>query len=777
MDKQIIDFLKTPRKYINGWSVTREDGWGKPGDVSLSYYEGEKRFHKEFYFANDWYFYIKQKDTEEARIMYDWPGKRFKEGKEWTRVYFKLEKYRDKTLVQLINDMEKNGIRTYEADLGPMKRVALDYNLQIEDWEKIRILYFDIETDDTIDGLEIGRDHILSLAGVDREGKEYFIYDPDEKKLLLKIDEFIQNFDMLIGWNSKDFDIPYMRGRKNPKNPEEWVKGRYQVHKIPTFYLANVLHEDMQKRVQYFYSKDPEARQKISSYSLNSISQYFGVGEKIPFKSKVKVLHDTDFEKFKSYNIQDCKLLKLLEDKLGTIELTYKMFQWCQVFPQNWSMVKTIDNYILSDANKKGVHYPTNLQQMLKGEEDLSEGVQYLGALVLDPKPGLYENVYDLDFKSLYPNIIRTFNISPETVTDREPCLNIPRVYSGDKVHGGEKYRKDKRGIIPDKIELLLDQRKKIRDKMKLLDKKSSEWNNLNVQQLIVKEMANSIYGVLGNKYFRCFSIKLAESITATGQYLIRYVKEINEKEGRQVIYGDTDSIFLVTKNGERIEDVLEWINSRITGHLKKFGVEKNYTEMALDVKFDRFLIEAKKKYVGKIGDSYKYIGMECVKRDTIPVAVNYQKKLIERLMSGETLPKIKKWVEEKKNLVATADYKMEDLVLRKRISKKIDSYKSDLIHVRIAKELEKRRTRDDKMMGGSTGVIIQYIITNGGKVGEKIDGIPICDYNGKWDRLYYWSNVIYPPLKRLLITVYPKEDWDQYEIKKQRRVMDKLKK
>src|SRR5690606_33690671 len=108
-------------------------------------------------------------------------------------------------------------------------------------------------------------------------------------------------------------------------------------------------------------------------------------------------------------------------------------------------------------------------------------------------------------------------------------------------VRGKYNYVK-KQGVIPRKIKLLLDERAKIRSKQKDLDKRTREWKDLNVKQLVVKELANSIYGVIGNKYFRCFNIDMAESITATGQYLIKYIKRTFEEKGRKVIYGDTDS-------------------------------------------------------------------------------------------------------------------------------------------------------------------------------------------------------------------------------------------
>ncbi|MEK6885199.1 MAG: DNA polymerase domain-containing protein, partial [Nanoarchaeota archaeon] len=367
--------------------------------------------------------------------------------------------------------------------------------------------------------------------------------DKDEKELLREINILIKQFDMLIGWNSKDFDLPYLIQRM-------------QKHKISTEYLWNILHEDMMRRVQYFYMKDPEARQAITSYGLDFCSQYF-IGEgKVKHDEGITELWGKDPERFKKYNIQDCKLLLKLEKKLGIIEITHNMFQWCQVFPQNWSMVKTIDNFILNEANKRGIHYITNYSYLFKGEEEETKIDPYLGAFVMEPKPGLYKNVFVFDFKSLYPNIIRTFNISPETV-DLDGKIETPIVFIEGKKHGGQRYKEDL-GIIPEKIGGLLEHRNKIKEQMKNPLFTEEEIKNLNVKQLVVKELTNSIYGVLGNKWFRSFSIPLAESITATGQYLQKYVTEYLQKTGRQVIYGDTDSVFSILKGKEDPTKVAE---------------------------------------------------------------------------------------------------------------------------------------------------------------------------------------------------------------------------
>lgn len=752
-------------KIINCWSNTSK-GKIDAGDIVVI--SRDETGRKIRVISNyDWYFYTDRDSSwylEELRkkgII-----KKFRPGKKYIKVWADKKFYKDKSTQDLILDLHAHGIVTYEADVGPAKRYLLDLDFEIENYNNINVFYFDIETDDSTGKIEYetngdfttikAKDRILSVAFVDKKGEEYFLYDADEKALLNKVNVFLKEkeVDMLVGWNSKDFDIPYL-----------WK--RMEHHKIRSSYVRNILHEDMQKRVQYFYSKDPEARQSITSYSLESISQYFLGEGKTKREGKVSDLMKEDFDSFKRYNIQDAVLLKKLEDKLGLIELTYLMFQICHCTAQNWSMVKAIDNFILYEANRNGIHYPTNKSYYERqGEID-----PYLGALVLDPIPGYYTDVYDLDFKSLYPNIIRTFNISPDTETAKITGLHLIET-PGVEVEGvtkGKIYLAKEEGIIPRKIKLLLEERDKIRKKQKDHPKGSREWKDLNVKQLVVKEIANSIYGVLGNPYFRGFSIDMAEAITATGQHLIQTVKKWYEEKGRTVIYGDTDSVFVKLVDGEDIKTVLEETNEKLSEYLKNtFGVVESTIELALDKKFDKFLIESKKKYVGESEGKLKFVGMESVKRDTIKIAARLQEELILKIFNGEK--NIEDWVKKCKESILGGQIEVGDIIIHRKMAKDATSYKGKTdkkkytapLHVRIAKELDIVGDKTDLSKGGS---IISYVVTGG----DPLTGVHISKYNGEYDKEYYWNNLVYPILERVLAVSIPEVDWNQYYILKKK--------
>lgn len=769
--KEIKSFLSTQRKFINGWNITRSSSFGSRGSSVFIYKDntGKRKLRNidiSRLYPGGYYFYVE--NTEKAKKFLQGKGHIHQVGKRFIRVYIQqtgFNRGRSTDYVQSLMEFRRNEIETFEADLGPFKRLALDFDLQIEDWNNLGVLYFDIETDDTKEGIAIGRDRILSFAGVDRDGKTYFLSNKNEKTLLLEIDKLIRQFDMLVGWNSSNFDIPYLLQR-------------YRDHKIDTNYLWNILQQDMLDRVQYFYSKDPKARQAITSYSLDFCSNYFLGEGKVKHKEKIIEMYNNDFEKFKEYNIQDAMLLKKLEDKLGTIELTHRMCQLCQVFPKGWSMIKALDNYILSEGNKKGVHFKTNYSQLL--QEDDGKPTTYLGGYVFDPVPGYYENVYVFDFKSLYPNIIRSFNISPDSVTTNENSIITPRVTT-DKatVHGGMRYQKKPIGIIASRIGQLLDEREEIKLKMKEVDPDSEEYRILNVNQLVVKELANSIYGVLGNKWYRGFNIEMAESITATGQYFIKYIDQTFSRNGRKVIYGDTDSVFMTLRPEDNPDKILDQINKALKYHLEKeYKVQNCTILLQMDKHFDKFFIEAKKKYVGLDKDKEKYVGMECVKRDTVTLVADWQKELFKLLFNSPTEKDLHSFVQEKKLTVLEEDVPSESLVIRKKIGKRLKDYKgtgtkkyTPPIHIRIAKQLEKNNNgEDNKTALYHKGSIIEYYITKTSNGSGGAEGVHVSEYEGIWDRTYYWNQIIFPPLERVLSHVYSSSDFVQYYIKPEKK-------
>lgn len=756
---------------INAWSPTVGDNAGKI--IRIFREDGVKRADIVDF---NWYFYTEK--TELARGMLDYCQKEYRpiikwfEGENYIRVYYPKKKYRDPNLMKILKHLSSSGVTHYEGDLGPMKRFFLDNPATWVDYDELDILYFDIETDDSNGQIEYeyqegtdfkkikAKDRILSIAGVDRAGNEYFFSDPDESSILRQFDAFLRQnkIDMLVGYNSKDFDLPY-------------IQQRMQQHQIDSNFITNILHLDMYRRIQDFYKMDSKVRQDLKSYSLNSVSDYFLKEQKIPFSGKVKALYDKNFSLFKEYNIQDCRLVKRLEETLGVVKRTHLVMSKCGCKTDNWSSVKVLDTLLLSYGNFAGDHFITNPSYLERIEK---QNFEYMGGFVLDPVPGFYNNVWVFDFNSLYPSIMQTFNISPDSYLgegNKQESINTPgSIDPKTGEHRGAAHFRKEDGAFTKAISSLLEERAEIRSKMKSVDKDSEEWREMNVQQLVVKEVTNSIYGVLGNQYFRGFNINLVESVTGVGQYLLKHLRDKFQGDGRVVVYGDTDSIFFVLRDGEEIEQVQQETNDYLAEHItKEFGTTRCTVRMGIDKHFDKFLISNKKTYCGVLDGKMKYVGLELIKRDTIGLTKNLQKRLIEKIFDDNpTVEQMKKWLEKKQKMVMNDEIKVEDLVIYKRLNKDAKLYKGKVdkkytapIHVRVALETKKDKNTGEDLT--KPGAIIPFIITEGG---TPQTAVHLSNYEGSWDREHYWNSMVYTKLEKILSAVYPDEKWKEFKIK-----------
>ena len=165
----------------------------------------------------------------------------------------------------------------------------------------------------------------------------------------------------------------------------------------------------------------------------------------------------------------------------------------------------------------------------------------YKGALVIEPIEGIHENIAVVDFRSLYPTIIITHNISPETFN----CMHEECKKENSVPELNYHFCKKIMGFIPKYLKFLIDERKKIKEKMKKIDKNSKEYENLNHLQNALKIIANATYGYYGYVGAKWYKRECGASTTAFGRYYIKKVIEMAKNEGFKIIYGDTDSLFL----------------------------------------------------------------------------------------------------------------------------------------------------------------------------------------------------------------------------------------
>jgi DNA polymerase-2 len=321
----------------------------------------------------------------------------------------------------------------------------------------------------------------------------------------------------------------------------------------------------------------------------------------------------------------DARLVEILE-RTGLVELTVRrsLLTGMQI-DRVGAQIAAVDSLYLSELRARG-HVAPSVHI-----ED-AQGTVIAGGLVLDSVPGLYRNILVFDFKSLYPSLIRTFNIDPLThvvpahETPGQPLVRTP---------SGAAFRVDVPGILPDLVARLWEERAHARRQGDAVGAQAT------------KILMNSLFGVLGASACRLFSPAVANAITIAGQHVIRLAAAAVEQAGHRVIYGDTDSLFVDAGESDpdsatrRAESLRETIGTHVAEALRaEFGV-RSWLELEFEKVYARFWMPevrggatgSKKRYAGLVAgpgeETLELVGLEAVRRDWSAVARRFQKELL----------------------------------------------------------------------------------------------------------------------------------------------------
>ena len=482
--------------------------------------------------------------------------------------------------------------------------------------------------------------------------------------------------EVITGWNSQMYDIPYLAGRINRVMGEKYMKdlspwglvSQGEVHimgrKQITYDIGGVTQLDYLDLYKRFTYTNQE------SYRLDYIANY-ELGEKKLDHNEYDTFRDfytKDWDKFVRYNIKDVQLVDRMEDKLKLIELAITMAFDAKVnFIDIHYQVRMWDTIIYNYLKKQNIVIPP--------KKKTSKSEKYAGAYVKEPKPGKYDWVVNFDLNSLYPHLIMQYNISPETLKDdKHPTATVDRIlqeeidfqlYKDSAVcANGAMFRTDIRGFLPELMEKIYTERtiykkKMLAAKQKYEDTKDPKlvkdiatFNNI---QMARKIQLNSAYGAIGNEYFRYYKLENAEAITLSGQVSIRwiedrlnnYLNKLLKTDDDYVIAVDTDSVYLnmgplvetIYKDKEKNnEDIIAFLDKvcqtklepYIDGSYQKLASYVNAYEQKMIMKreniADRGIWTAKKRYILNVWDSegvrynepkLKMMGIEAVKSST----------------------------------------------------------------------------------------------------------------------------------------------------------------
>jgi DNA polymerase-2 len=390
------------------------------------------------------------------------------------------------------------------------------------------------------------------------------------------------------------------------------------------------------------------------------------------------------------YNQKDTKLVYDIINEKHLIELTKRMTGITGLqLDRVKAAIASLDSLYLRESQKRGIVCPS-----VSGESRK----RVTGGLVQEPKYGIYEYVLLFDFKSLYPSIMATFNIDPLTYTEKETPIKAPN---------GAYFVEDP-GILPEIILTLLERR---------------EQADIYEEQYAIKIIMNSLFGVLGNPNCRFYNSRIANAITSFGRYFLEETTRKVEAMGYEVIYGDTDSVFVVsraetmeetTAKGQAIE---KSINEFYDGYVRDYYSRKNYLKLELEHAYQKFLLPrqrhekkgAKKRYAGYHNGKIDIVGLEYVRRDWTELAKQFQYTLLKKVFTGENFEEyIRKTVKDLK--AGRLDHL---LIYKKGVRKDLNGYtKTTPPHVKAARKMDDFSDR-----------VISYVMTKRGP--EPVDNNP----------------------------------------------------
>src|SRR3989338_8349653 len=503
-----------------------------------------------------------------------------------------------------------------------------------------KVLAFDIETYSHLDSaIDAEKNPIIMLALYGENYKKVFVWKKfstdleevefveNEAQLLEKFRQAIDEFkpDILTGYFSDGFDLPYIKTRAEKNKIKldmgfDYSEPRIRTGKEITVSINGITHLDIFK----FIKKVMGSTLETYYYDLGSIASELLDEEKHDVAlSELPQAWDNnpqELEKFCKYNLHDSYLTYSLAVKMMPTIIEIVKIIGIPIYDVNrMGFSQLVEWYIMKQANNFNEIAPNK-----PGHDEVMKRRMhtYQGAFVYEPKPGLYKDIVVFDFRSLYPTIISSHNIGPDTI-NCACCEDTAKITPENE---SEKYWfcAKKKGFISLLIEDLITRRMRIKEIMK--EENDEKFVFLDARQNSLKLLANSFYGCLGFFGARWYSIECARSITAWGRYFIRKVIDKAQKEGFMVLYSDTDSVFLTLdgKSKSDAENFAQSINSELPG-LMELEYEGFYPAgIFVSAKIGPF--GAKKKYALMSEEgNLKIKGFETVRRNWSLIAKDAQ--------------------------------------------------------------------------------------------------------------------------------------------------------
>lgn len=622
--------------------------------------------------------------------------------------------YDSKSFLDQYKDID--GFKVYGNTNYVVQYITETWPKEIQfDYSQINILNIDIEvaSDEGFPEPEQANHEVISIAVKSSKNENFIVwalqpfdvnksqYDnvdfrlcKDEKHLLQEFMLYwVRNYpDIVTGWNVRMFDMPYLINRAikmfgnkiaNKFSPWDLISQRevrYKNKTVTIYDMTGISQMDYFDLFQKFgYSYGPQ-----ESYALNHIA-YVVLGErKLSYEEygNLYTLYKEDHQKFIDYNIRDVDLVDRIDDKTGLMSLALTMAYKAGVnYNDTLGTTAIWDSIIYRYLTERNVAIWPNIEK---------PKTEYPGGFVKEPQVGRHDWVCSFDLNSLYPNLIIQYNMSPETIVNDKwnnkatvaECMNgMTNDTEYAMAANGVYFRKDRLGVLPAIVEQMYNERVTIKGKMIEAQKRQeAEGKSYEVerdiahyenQQMAIKILLNSLYGALGNKYFRYFDQRVAEGITLSGQLSIlvaerainNYLNKVMKTKKDYVVAIDTDSVYLdlsdlveKTYKNKPTEQTINYLD-KVCGEAiepviakgfddlsKQMNAYSNRMVMKREALADRGIWTAKKRYILNVHDNegvryaepkLKIMGIEAIKSSTPEICRNKFKDAFKLLMNG----------------------------------------------------------------------------------------------------------------------------------------------
>lgn len=714
--------------------------------------------------------------TEDKRIFYG-------QEREFIKIYTKrhqdLQKVRD--AIKIL-EAKRGGsgsiIDEFEYQISPYRMYLAEKQLSCLQWleieihgnqiksikkatanpPKLKILAFDMEVIE----VQRGTPSIVMISifgeGLSRvityQEAKYTIdatVVKNEKELIKNFIENVRDYDpdIIVGYNTDLYDMPILRERAKQLKVDIGILSRdnsgITLSKRARFTTARLIgrvHIDIFNFVFNILSPILQSEQ----LTLKNVSQELLGDTKLEMEYE-EILQAWDkgheLDKLARYCLKDSELVyelskMLLPDIMELTKITGQSLFDTSRMPYS----QLVEWYYIKKAKQQNRVIPN---QPKFDEIKERQKITYEGGFVKEPEVGLHKGIAVVDFASLYPSIIATYNISIDTLNCnccKESGYKVPDLPYW--------FCKNIRGFESQAIEELLMERLELKKQLTTLNPESHEYLELDTKQKALKTIINASYGYYAYPASRWYSKECAEAITALGRYWIKEVLTKAEQKGFHPIYADTDSAFLKIDSKEEVLQFIKEINQSLPG------------VMRLD--FEDFYVKglfvprqiggvAKKRYalVDEKG-RLKIRGLEVVRRDLCRYARATQQEILRICLIEEDIPKAFKYLDERIKALREGKYDLKDLVVYEQLSKPVSEYKLISPHVAAAKRLL------EKEIPVGEGSVIGYIIQKGsGSISERAYPIELAEPS-KIDIDYYIENQILPTAMRIL-KVFKKEN------------------